>query len=136
MLLMELFLSVCLSPPPEALLLSVPSHPERIKARGFSPVHEFIREFSQKTKIKFQANAIRRIRATDTQTGKTKCQRRLNVRKAFEVTQALPDKRIILFDDVVTTGATVNEISRCLKKRGAAYVEVWTIARTKRIIDD
>lgn len=133
---MELFLNKCSNPPSDALVLPVPSHPERIRTRGFNPVHEFLREFRQRINIKYRTNVIKRIRATDTQTGKTKRERRLNVKKAFEVTQCLKGKHIILFDDVVTTGATVNELSKCLKKQGANYVEVWAIARTKRNIND
>ena len=127
---MELFLSAYSNPPPDALLLPVPSHPKRIRARGFNPVHEFLREFRRGISIEIRTNTIKRICVTDTQTGKTRQQRRLNVKKAFEVTQDVQGKHIILFDDVVTTGATVNELSKCLKNRGAASVEVWAIARS------
>ena len=135
-LLIELFLDACPKPPPDALLLLVPCHPERVKVRGFNPVYEFIRELRQRMNIEFRGNAIKRIRSTEAQTGKTKRQRQVNVKNAFEVTLDLQGKNIILFDDVVTTGATVNELSKCLKRRGAAYVEVWAIARTKQNIND
>ena len=135
-LLMELFLNTYSNPRPDALLLSVPSHSNRIRTRGFSPVQEILRELRRSIKIEYRANALKRIRATETQTGKTKRERRRNVNKAFEVTQNLRGKNIVLFDDVVTTGATVNELSRCLKKQGVTYVEVWAIARTKRNINN
>ena len=99
-------------------------------------MYEFIRELRQRMNIEFRGNAIKRIRSTEAQTGKTKRQRQVNVKNAFEVTLDLQGKNIILFDDVVTTGATVNELSKCLKRRGAAYVEVWAIARTKQNIND
>ena len=135
-LLVELFLSACTKPSLEALLLSVPSHPQKTRARGFYPVHEFLRELRQRKGFTFRPNAITHTRIIEPQTGKTKKQRRLNVKDAFNVEHELCGKHIILFDDVVTTGATVNELSRCLKKQGAEYVEVWAIARTKRNIDE
>ena len=130
-LLMELFLSKYTQPIKGALLLSVPSHPKRIRMRGFNPVRECMRLLHRKIDIEYNASAIKRVRATETQTGKTQAERRRNVKNVFKITQDIAHRKIILFDDVVTTGATVNEVSKCLKNSKASYVEVWAIARTK-----
>ena len=134
-LLMELFQQKLPKVNQDALLLAVPSHPKRIRSRGFNPVREFLRPLTKLADVEYQAYVIRRTRATDTQTGKTKTQRRTNVNNAFAVSQDIVAGRsIILFDDVVTTGATVNEVSKILKKSGAVNIDVWAIARTRRNI--
>jgi len=60
-------------------------------------------------------------------------QRRKNVRNAFNIIKSINREYVILFDDVVTTGATVNELSKRLKKAGVSRVDVWAIARTKSV---
>jgi predicted amidophosphoribosyltransferase len=70
-----------------------------------------------------------RIRETTEQAGLRKSGRRKNVRGAFALTDKLPEKHIALIDDVVTTGSTVNELARVLKRAGAMRIEVWAAAR-------
>ena len=76
-------------------------------------------------------NILERIRQTSPQTGLGRKDRKSNVRQAFRLkhVDAVKDKRILLVDDVYTTGATVNECSRTLMQAGAKQVDVLTIAR-------
>ena len=60
-----------------------------------------------------------------------KAQRRKNVRGAFKVTKEIQQDHVLIFDEVVTTTATINELSRCLKRQGVKKVSVFSIARTK-----
>lgn len=113
------------------LIVPVPSHPTRIKQRGFNAVYELIKLFRKKHSIDYDDKLVTRIKNTDTQTGKSKLQRRQNVHHAFAVNKGIQTDHIMLVDEVVTTGATVNELSRCLKKAGVSKVSVWAIARTK-----
>jgi ComF family protein len=107
----------------------VPLHPGRLRERGFNQSHLLARHLAATLKIHYADKLLVRHRATQTQSQLDARQRHRNVRKAFQLTQDLGDQHIVLIDDVVTTGATVNEISRLLKSQGAAHVEVWCIAR-------
>ena len=115
----------------DGIVLPVPSHPTRIRERGFNGVLEFMRLLTASGQINYDSRLIQRVLATEMQTGKTKSQRNSNVRKAFKIVRPIEHEKIILFDDVVTTGATVNELSKCLKRHGVKYIEVCAIARTK-----
>lgn len=117
--------------PNDALVLPVPSHPARVRERGFNAVYELIRLLRHRVKFNCDLDCIRRVNNTETQTGKAKSQRRNNVRNAFTIIKPIPSDHVVIFDEVVTTGATVNELSRCLKKTGVKKVEVRAIARTK-----
>ena len=79
-------------------------------------------------------NWVRRARATSPQAGLTGAQRRTNVGKAFHVPQTVPitGKRILLVDDVLTTGASASACARALKRAGAEAVTVLTVARADR----
>jgi ComF family protein len=72
---------------------------------------------------------VLRIRETEQQTGLDAKQRRRNIRGAFAVAEPIKYKHVALIDDVVTTGSTVNELARVLKKAGVQTVSVWSIAR-------
>tara|TARA_R110002096_G_scaffold350012_4_gene543064 strand:- start:1196 stop:1918 length:723 start_codon:yes stop_codon:yes gene_type:complete len=113
------------------LVIPVPSHPARVRERGFNAVYELVRLFSKEIKFKYELDAILRTKNTETQTGKLKSQRKKNVRNAFTLVRPLNYDHVIIFDEVVTTTATVNELSRCLKNSGVKQVTVWAIARTK-----
>ncbi len=113
------------------LVIPMPSHPARVRQRGFNAVFELIKLFHKHVKFDYEFNSVLRTKYTETQTGKLKSQRRRNVRGAFTVVKPLNNEHVIIFDEVVTTAATVNELSRCLKKSGVKRVTVWAIARTK-----
>jgi predicted amidophosphoribosyltransferase len=71
-----------------------------------------------------------RVVATDAQSQLNAKQRRSNVRGAFQLTRKIQSEYVVLIDDVVTTGSTVNELAKILKAAGVRRVDVWAIART------
>lgn len=117
------------SPLPE-LLLPVPLHPSRVRQRGFNQALEIARVMVKRLSLSLDRGGLRRIRATDAQAGLDKTKRRANVRGAFSVRPALDAGHVAILDDVVTTGHTVSEITRMLKRHGVREVSVWAVART------
>ena len=113
------------------LVIPVPSHVSRIRQRGFNVVYELIKQYKRHVAFEHNNSLVIREKKTDSQTGKSKSQRRQNVRKAFSVVQPKKFDHVVIFDEVVTTGATINELSRCLKNSGVDKVSVWALARTR-----
>jgi ComF family protein len=112
------------------LLMPMPLHPERLKERGFNQSMEIAKPISRWLSIPLSANACQRTRNTPSQTGLKWKERRRNVRGAFACDLDLTGKKIAVLDDVMTTGATLNELSRILKNCGASEVSAWVVART------
>lgn len=116
--------------PKPDLLLPMPLHPVRLRERGFNQSLEIAKPISRWLDIPLSTDACRRMRDTPTQAGLKWRERRRNVRGAFACDLDLNGKKVAVLDDVMTTGATLNEISRILKSRGASEVSAWVIART------
>lgn len=116
--------------PKPDLLMPMPLHPERLKERGFNQSLEIAKPISRWLGIPLAADACQRKRDTPTQAGLKWKERRRNVRGAFACDLDLSGKTIAVLDDVMTTGATLNEISRVLKGRGASEISAWVVART------
>jgi ComF family protein len=115
-------------PTPE-LMIPVPLGSRRYRSRGYNQAHELARAMSREVRIPVRTDLLARVRETTEQVGLKRKERRRNVRGAFEVTGDVNSKRVAIVDDVVTTGSTVNEIARVLRRAGAERVEVWAIAR-------
>jgi ComF family protein len=113
------------------LILPVPLHPQRLRERGFNQSLLLARRISRVHSILLDFTALQRIRHTQPQTELSGPERKKNIRGAFEVEKSaiLSGKRILLIDDVFTTGATVQECSKVLLKAGAKQVDVLTLAR-------
>jgi ComF family protein len=113
----------------------VPLHPPRILRRRYNQSAEIARPLARLWELDYLADALVRRRATETQGGKSGEARRRNVAAAFEVppgrVAAVAGRRIVLIDDVMTTGATLEGCSRALIKAGAACVDVAVVARVK-----
>ena len=113
----------------------VPLHPTRILRRRFNQSAEIARPLARMWDLDYLPDALVRRRATGTQGGKSGTARRRNVAAAFEVPQArvkqVEGRRIVLIDDVMTTGATLEGCSRALLKAGAACVDVAVVSRVK-----
>ncbi|MDD5240367.1 MAG: ComF family protein [Sulfuricella sp.] len=116
--------------PKPDLLLPMPLHSSRLKERGFNQALEIARLISKWLDIPLAANACRRTRDTPSQAGLKLEERRRNVRGAFACDLDLTGKKVAVLDDVMTTGATLNELSRILKNCGAIEVSAWVVART------
>jgi ComF family protein len=114
------------------IMMPVPLHKKKLRQRGFNQSVLLVKEIIRLIDIKADYFTLRRIRYTETQTGLTLEERRKNVKGAFEVTGKanLKGKSVIMVDDVATTGNTINECARMLKKAGCERVLGLTLART------
>lgn len=112
------------------MLIPVPLHNLRMITRGFNQAFELGTYASKVFNIPLLSTALRRHRNTKAQSGLSRKQRRKNVRGAFYWHGAIKSARhVALIDDVMTTGTTVTECTRVLKKAGAKRVDVWVAAR-------
>ncbi len=111
------------------LIIPVPLHRARLRRRGFNQALEIARPVARRLDLKLESRAIRRVRSTSAQMDLPARKRRANIRGAFAVRAGLAATHVALIDDVVTTGATVNELSRVLRRAGVERVEVWVCAR-------
>lgn len=112
------------------LLLPVPLSPQRLRQRGFNQAVELARLLSPKLGLDYDPRLLSKIRHTPDQVGLSQAQRQRNLRGAFQLTAPVPMQHLVLIDDVVTTGATANELARLLKAAGVNRVDVWCLART------
>jgi ComF family protein len=112
-------------------VIPVPLHQKRKSERGFNQSAELARHFCRQTGLPFWETCLKRTRATLVQAGLSRRERRNNVRGAFEVPRGekVVGKKILLVDDVFTTGVTLNECASVLKKAGASRVAALTLAR-------
>jgi competence protein ComFC len=113
------------------LIVPVPLHPVKEREREFNQAERLSRRLSAATKIPVNKKLLRRVTFTATQTLLTREQRSENMRGAFAVRKGarLNGEKIILVDDVFTTGATTSACAGVLRKSGAGDVCVWTVAR-------
>lgn len=113
------------------LVLPVPLHPQRLRERGFNQALLLAEALFPDLKKKISVTLLRRTRWKPPQTSLSGAARRKNIKGAFSVqdSKKVEGWRILLVDDVFTTGATVNECARVLQKAGAAAVDVITLAR-------
>jgi ComF family protein len=108
----------------------VPLHPVKQREREFNQAERLARHLSEATGIPLN-NLLRRVSPTMTQTRLTKQQRAVNMRGAFAIRDGvkLSGARIVIVDDVFTTGATTSACAQILRAAGAGEVCVWTVAR-------
>ena len=114
-------------------LVPVPLHGFRLFRRSFNQAFDLARQIGNELDIPLLDYSLRRTRPTRTQTGLTAGERRKNLRGAF-AWHGLPlqGMHVALVDDVMTTGTTVKECTRVLRKSGAERVDIWVIARAAR----
>jgi competence protein ComFC len=112
-------------------IVPVPLHSLKQREGEFNQAEILVRHLSSATKIPLNTKLLRRVSPTMTQTRLTKQQRAENMRGAFAVPDGvqLSGEKIVLVDDVFTTGATTSACARALKAAGAGEVCVWTVAR-------
>jgi ComF family protein len=112
------------------LLIPVPLHPKRLRARGFNQALLLVKELSQRTRIPYSKRVLRKEVPTPPQVHLSGRERERGVRGSFHIQneKEIEGKTILLIDDVYTTGATVNECSKILLKAGAERVDVLTLA--------
>jgi ComF family protein len=118
----------CESPPD--IVLPVPLHPRRLISRGYNQSHEMAKIITNQHKLILQSHACIRIRNTPMQINMKLQQRPKNVRNAFKLNHWQDEwQHVVIVDDVMTTGSTVNEMAKLLKKQGVQKVGVWCCAR-------
>lgn len=112
------------------VMIPVPLHRTRLRERGYNQALELAQPLARALGVPLRADLLARIQATPAQTGLDAKARRRNLRGAFEVdaSAALPN-HVVLVDDVMTTGATLRECARVLRRAGVARVDVWALAR-------
>ena len=120
------------------LVVPVPLHRSRRWSREFNQAELLSKELSRLVGIPSRPKCLRRVRSTPPQAGLSHRQRRENVRGAFAAADAacIKGRRVLLVDDVMTTGATLDACARVLKAAGARYVSSLTLARAKRRLVD
>jgi len=121
------------------LVVPVPLHSKKLRMRGFNPSFLLVKDWVHIGKflnarlpdIPVDVNVLAKRRWTEPQTGLGRKERLANIKNAFNISDGskITGKRILLVDDVYTTGATVNECAKVLLKGGAGHVDVLTLAR-------
>jgi len=112
------------------LVVPMPLHPKRLAERGFNQALEIARGVARHLGRPIEPRGVLRVKNTVPQTGLPYEERAKNVRGAFLCKLDLSGASIAVVDDVMTTGATLNELARALKRAGATRVENLVIART------
>ena len=116
------------------MVVPVPLHKKRLRHRGFNQSLMLARLAAKKLNKKLDYTTLTRERLTRPQTELKGDERRRNVRGAFEIKKSnlFKGKRVLLVDDVYTTGATITECARVIKRAGGE-TSVLTLARTARV---
>jgi competence protein ComFC len=114
-----------------SVIVPVPLHPTKLREREFNQADRLARRLGEAVQIPVNNRLLRRVVPTRTQTQLSRQERLANVRNAFAMRggQRLNGERIVLLDDVFTTGATTSACARVLTAAGAGEVCVWTVAR-------
>ncbi len=114
------------------LIVPLPLSAKRLRERGFNQAAEVARPLARALGLPLQLDGLTRRLDTVPQATLPWKERRRNVRHAFECALDLADQSIIVVDDVMTTGATLDEFAHTLKDHGAARVTNWVAARVRR----
>jgi len=118
------------APPSADLMVPMPLSAQRQRERGFNQSLEIARALSCRTGIPLASGIARRVRDTRPQADLPWDERGRNVRDAFACVGCVAGQRVVVVDDVMTTGASLDELARTLRRAGAIAVENWIVART------
>jgi ComF family protein len=113
-------------------IVPLPLHPKRLKERGYNQALEIARHCARARHLPLEATSLTKCRATPPQSGLSLKARQKNLKGAFCCARDFSGQRILLIDDVLTTGTTANEAARVLKLHDAASVAIAIVARTLR----
>ena len=114
---------------PDAII-PVPIHISRLRSRGFNQSKLIADQVGKELNIKVLNNVITKTKATPAQAQQSLINRKKALRNCFAMQKKLCAQNVAIIDDVVTTGSTVNEIAKILKKNGVDYIQVWGLAHT------
>jgi ComF family protein len=113
------------------ILMPVPLHPQRLQEREYNQSLLLAHGLSQHLQIPLQLSCLLRVRATAPQTSLSKKERLTNLHRAFAIDDVsrVKGQRILLIDDVFTTGTTLHECAKTLRKAGSGAIYGLTLAR-------
>lgn len=114
------------------IIIPVPIHKKRKKQRGYNQSELIAKDIANEIKsLKYQNNILEKTKNTLPQSSLSKKQRKQNTQNVYKITnkEKIINKRIVIFDDIYTTGNTVNAISKILKENGAKEIIILTIAK-------
>ena len=115
---------------PIEIMMPVPLGKNRLKERGYNQVGLVARPLAYRLGLKYEFDALRKMRETRSQVGLTESQRRENVHAAYQADPRIVNqKSILIMDDVATTGSTIAACTHALLSAGAKEIYVLTIAR-------
>lgn len=115
---------------PVDLLIATPLAPARLAERGYNQAHELARLLARQRGVKLDARAVTRVKTAPPQAELPWKERAKNIRGAYAAVRRFDGLHVAVVDDVMTTGSTLNELAKVLKKAGAAKVTNWVLART------
>ena len=110
-------------------IIPMPLNSKRIRQRGFNQALEILRVIKQRTDCIIDVNSVKRIKATKSLANLNPQQRQKELKYAFQ-SKPIAYQHILLVDDVITTGASLNELAKTLIKAGALSCDVLTLAKT------
>ena len=112
------------------LIVPVPLHPARLRERGYNQSGLLAEELGRQSRCPVSKGALLRVRNTKSQTTLRRKERWTNIRGAFTIKRSsvFKDKKILIVDDLFTTGATTSEAAQVLKQAGARHVVILTLA--------
>ena len=116
-------------------ILPVPLHPRRLRERGFNQALELARSVGKRFDVEIRSAVVERSLHRPPQVALSRRQRLKNTRGVFRVRDGQLSGHALIVDDVMTTGATVNELARMLKRNGVHRVDVATLARAGDIAE-
>ena len=112
------------------LIVPMPLHARRLAERGFNQAVEIARVLSHSNRVSMELAGVRKVRDTPAQASLGREDRIVNQHGALACDLALEGRHVLVVDDVMTTGASLNELARCLKRQGATRVTNLVVART------
>ena len=135
----EQVITQCTSQALPDVLIPIPLHAKRLKERGFNQSLELAKHIGRQLNIPVFKHCLKRKRATSQQSGLNRKARQRNIQGAFDFSCPKParemylkNKHIAIVDDVITTGATVREAAKVLKRAAPGNISVYAIAKTQQ----
>ena len=110
-------------------VIPVPLHPLKERDRGFNQAERLAKGVAEHLDLPMEPGCLRRVKYTETQTNLSRKERMANMRNAFEASERVTFSRVLLLDDVMTTGATASACAAALRRAGVQTVDVLTLAR-------
>ncbi len=111
-------------------IVPMPLHPARLRERGHNQSLEIARRIAAQLNLPLLPHACQRVRDTPPQSGLKWKERGKNMRKAFQCAENFAGKHVAMVDDVMTSGASLNEFALALRRAGAREISAWVVART------